>query len=84
MALRRRDKRTLGDLVGADDETLSGTQLPADPLVPIGFERHDSAASLSMLAGNVAVQLARRRRSSRLISSSIATESPISGHAAAH
>src|ERR1700685_879741 len=58
LALKNRDKRTLGDLADADIETLSGTQLPADPLVPIGFERQDSRASLSMLAGNVAVQLA--------------------------
>lgn len=58
LALQNRDKRTLGDLRDADDVTLSGGQLPADPLVPIGFERRDSKASLSMLAGNVAVQLA--------------------------
>ena len=54
-ALRNRPKRTLGDLVDADEETLSGTQLPADSLVPIGFESQDSRASLAMLAGNVAV-----------------------------
>jgi hypothetical protein len=58
LALRGRDKRTLGDLLNADDETLSGAQLPVDPLIPMGFEGQDSRASLSMLAGNVAVQLA--------------------------
>ena len=35
-------KRTLGDLSDADVQTLSGTQLPADPLVPIGYERKDT------------------------------------------
>src|SRR3984957_13610365 len=58
LALRNREKRTLGDLVDADDQTLSGTHLPPDPLVPMGFESQDSKASLAMLAGNVAVQLA--------------------------
>ena len=58
VALRSRTTRTLGDLATADDQTLSGLQRPADPLVPIGFERRDTAASLAMLAGNVAVQLA--------------------------
>jgi sterol desaturase/sphingolipid hydroxylase (fatty acid hydroxylase superfamily) len=58
LALRHREKRTLGDLALADVATLSGPELPADALVPIGFERRDSVASLSMLAGNVAVQLA--------------------------
>jgi sterol desaturase/sphingolipid hydroxylase (fatty acid hydroxylase superfamily) len=57
-ALRHKSKRHLGDLVDADIETLSGEQLPADPLVPLGFERRDSLASLAMLAGNVGVQLA--------------------------
>ena len=32
--------------------------LPADPLVPLGYERRDTAASLAMLLGNVAVNLA--------------------------
>jgi sterol desaturase/sphingolipid hydroxylase (fatty acid hydroxylase superfamily) len=51
-------KRTLGDLRNADLVTLSGWQLPADPLVPLGYERKDTAASLAMLAGNVAFSLA--------------------------
>ncbi len=53
-ALRRRDRRILGDMDGASDEQLSGTQLPADPLVPLGYERRDTQASLAMLAGNIA------------------------------
>jgi sterol desaturase/sphingolipid hydroxylase (fatty acid hydroxylase superfamily) len=57
--LRRRPAlRTLGDLEGADERTLSGPQLPPDPLVPLGYERRDTAASLGMLAGNVAITLA--------------------------
>ena len=61
--LRRRRKRglatrTLGDLEGADLETLSGTELPVDPLVPLGYERKDTTASLSMLVGSVAATFA--------------------------
>lgn len=54
LALRKRPKRVIGDLVDADDQTLSGTHLPGDALVPLGYERKDSAASLTMLAGNIA------------------------------
>jgi sterol desaturase/sphingolipid hydroxylase (fatty acid hydroxylase superfamily) len=57
VSLRKKSKRTLGDLYGADAETLSGTQLPADELIPLGYERKDTVASLSMLAGNVAISL---------------------------
>ena len=57
-ALRDRPKRAFGDLADADWETLSGTQLPADPLVPVGYERRDTIASLTMLAGNIAVTFA--------------------------
>ena len=53
-ALRKVPKRTLGDLYDADEQTLSGTHLPADPLVPLGYERKDTIASLTMLAGNIA------------------------------
>ncbi|MGZ7023712.1 MAG: sterol desaturase family protein, partial [Ilumatobacteraceae bacterium] len=53
-ALRNVPKRTFGDLRDADEQTLSGTQLPADPLVPVGYERKDTVASLTMLAGNIA------------------------------
>lgn len=61
--LKRRAKRgqpvrTLGDLEAADFRTLSGTQLPADPLVPLGYERKDTAASLTMLVGSVAATFA--------------------------
>ncbi|MBK9970488.1 MAG: sterol desaturase family protein [Acidimicrobiaceae bacterium] len=52
--LRKVPKRTDGDLDDADQATLSGTQLPPDPLVPVGYERKDTTASLSMLVGNVA------------------------------
>jgi sterol desaturase/sphingolipid hydroxylase (fatty acid hydroxylase superfamily) len=56
--LSRRTKRTLGDLHGADEQTLSGAHLPGDPLVLLGYERRDTTASLAMLAGNVAITLA--------------------------
>src|SRR5687768_8551052 len=53
-ALRKRARRTPGDLDGADPATLSGTQQSADALVPLGYERRDTVASLSMLVGNIA------------------------------
>ncbi|HEY0521428.1 MAG TPA: sterol desaturase family protein, partial [Ilumatobacteraceae bacterium] len=53
-ALRKAPKRTLGDLYDADQATLSGVHLPGDPLVPLGYERRDTIASLGMLAGNIA------------------------------
>ncbi len=56
--LRDRDQRTLGDMYDATPEQLSGTQLPADELVPIGYERRDTATSLAMLLGSVAIGLA--------------------------
>jgi len=57
-ALRRRRLRTFGDLDDATPEQLSGPQLPPDPLVPVGYERRDTVASLAALAGSVAINLA--------------------------
>ena len=57
-ALRGRPVRTPGDLDGADWQTLSGPQLPPDPLVPVGYERRDTIASLSALAGSIAINFA--------------------------
>ena len=57
-ALRGRQTRTLGDMYDATPEELSGTQLPPDPLVPIGYERRDTVASLAALAGSVVINLA--------------------------
>jgi sterol desaturase/sphingolipid hydroxylase (fatty acid hydroxylase superfamily) len=56
-ALRNRELRQFGDLDDATAEELSSPALPADPLVPVGYERRDTTASLSMLAGNVASNL---------------------------
>lgn len=56
--LKGRTKRTLGDLADADMATLSGTNLPPDALVPLGYERKDTAASLAMLLGSVAAGFA--------------------------
>ena len=56
--LARREQREFGDLDDATPEELSDPRLPPDPLVPVGYERRDTAASLAMLAGNVAVNLA--------------------------
>ena len=56
--LARREQRRFGDLDDATPEELSDPRLPPDPLVPVGYERRDTAASLAMLAGNVAVNLA--------------------------
>jgi sterol desaturase/sphingolipid hydroxylase (fatty acid hydroxylase superfamily) len=58
-ALRRAPrKRTFGDLRYADRETLAGGPPEPDPLVPLGYERKDTAASLTMLVGNVAISFA--------------------------
>jgi len=56
--LKKRDLREFGDLDDATEAQLSDPQLPPDPLVPVGYERRDTQASLSMLVGNVAVNLA--------------------------
>ena len=64
-SLKKANKRTLGDLYDADLETLSGTHLPPDPLVPLGYERRDTVASLSMLVGNVAFSFATAAAFSR-------------------
>ena len=55
---RRGDLREFGDLDHATAEELSDPTPPADPLVPVGYERRDTTASLLMLVGNVAVNLA--------------------------
>ena len=44
--LARRDLREFGDLDDATPEELSDPALPADPLVPVGYERRDTTASL--------------------------------------
>jgi sterol desaturase/sphingolipid hydroxylase (fatty acid hydroxylase superfamily) len=56
--LRDRPKRTFGDMEGATIEQLSGPQLPADELVPVGYEKRDTATSLAMLVGSVAIGFA--------------------------
>ncbi|MEZ5381913.1 MAG: sterol desaturase family protein [Microthrixaceae bacterium] len=56
--LKNRPQRTFGDLDDATLEELSDPSLPADPLVPVGFERRDTAASLGMLAGNLVANAA--------------------------
>ncbi len=66
LALRKVPKRRLDDLDDADMITLSGPQLPADPLVPLGYERRDTVASLSLLAGNVAIGFATATALSKL------------------
>ena len=65
-ALRNRPKRAFGDLLDADEQTLSGTHLPGDELVPVGYERADTAASLTMLAGNIAFAFATLAAFSRV------------------
>ena len=54
--LKRADRtRTIDDLDNAVEFELSGTQNPADELVPVGYEKRDTVASLVMLVGNVAL-----------------------------
>jgi len=54
----RSELRRPGDLDGWTREELSDPSPPADPLIPVGYESRDTIASLAMLAGNVAVNLA--------------------------
>lgn len=56
--LATRDLREVGDLADASIAELSDPTLPADPLVPVGYDADDTKASLSMLAGNITVNLA--------------------------
>ncbi len=58
LVLRNRPKRTFGDLDDATREELASEELPADELIPVGYERRDTAASLAMLVGNVSMGLA--------------------------
>ena len=51
--LRKQPKRPFGDLDDATHDELADTSLPADPLVPVGYEVRDTAASLAALAGSV-------------------------------
>ncbi len=58
-ALRgRRVLREMGDLDDWTADQLSDPSRPADELIPVGYERNDTVASLTMLAGNIAVNLA--------------------------
>ncbi len=50
--------RSPGDLDDWTKEQLSDPSQPPDPLIPAGYESRDTKASLAMLAGNVAVNLA--------------------------
>nr|WP_291840612.1 sterol desaturase family protein [Candidatus Microthrix sp.] len=58
LVLKNRPKRTFGDLDGATRDELSDPSLPADPLVPVGYETRDTVASLGMLAGNLVANAA--------------------------
>ena len=56
--LANRELREVGDLDDATAAELSDLSLPADPLVPVGYEAQDTKASLTMLGGNIAVNIA--------------------------
>ena len=56
--LAKRELREEGDLDDATREELSDPSLPPDPLVPVGYEPRDTRASLTMLGGNIVVNLA--------------------------
>ncbi|MET0910613.1 MAG: sterol desaturase family protein, partial [Ilumatobacteraceae bacterium] len=59
VVLRRRAARDRrAPTLTTDAARLGPRTLPPDPLVPIGYERRDTIASLSMLLGNVAINLA--------------------------
>ena len=52
--LRKQTKREFGDLDAATRDELSDATLPGDPLVPVGYEARDTAASLAALVGSIA------------------------------
>jgi sterol desaturase/sphingolipid hydroxylase (fatty acid hydroxylase superfamily) len=56
--LAKRELRDEGDLNDASREELCDPTLPADALVPVGYEPRDTKASLTMLGGNIVVNLA--------------------------
>lgn len=56
--LAKRELRNEGDLDTATREELADPTLPADPLIPVGYEPRDTKASLTMLGGNIVVNLA--------------------------
>jgi sterol desaturase/sphingolipid hydroxylase (fatty acid hydroxylase superfamily) len=56
--LTTRKLREEGDLDDATRDELADPSLPADPLVPVGYEPRDTKASLKMLGGNIVVNLA--------------------------
>jgi sterol desaturase/sphingolipid hydroxylase (fatty acid hydroxylase superfamily) len=56
--LAKRELRDEGDLNDATREELCDPTLPADALVPVGYEPRDTKASLTMLGGNIVVNLA--------------------------
>ena len=56
--LARRELREFGDLTDATPEELADSNPLIDPLVPVGYERRDTQANLTMLVGNVAINLA--------------------------
>jgi sterol desaturase/sphingolipid hydroxylase (fatty acid hydroxylase superfamily) len=65
LALRGRRLRTIGDNSDIDAALALDAQ-PADPLAPLGYERHDTQASLTMLVGNVAFAFASAAAIGRL------------------
>ncbi len=54
----RSELRELGDLDDWTPQQLSDTSPPPDPLIPVGYEPRDTKASLTMVAGNIALNLA--------------------------
>ena len=55
--LKQQPQRTFGDLDAFSPTELSSNMLPGDPLVPVGYEKQDTQASLSALVGSVAAGL---------------------------
>ena len=64
--LKNKPKRVLGDMYGATADQLSGSRMPPDELIPLGYERRDTTASLSMLIGNITIAFATAAAISKL------------------
>jgi sterol desaturase/sphingolipid hydroxylase (fatty acid hydroxylase superfamily) len=52
--LRKTPKRSVDEVIVSDRQQVADPLSAPDRLVPVGFERRDTTASLTMLAGNIA------------------------------
>ena len=80
----RSELRELGDLDDWTPQQLSDTSPPPDPLIPVGYEPRDTKASLTMLAGNIALTWHGQVLSAEQVAPSSAGGSQMSARPRAH